>query len=115
MKGCHDQTDVGPGSFGRSFVYFIFALRDGISQVKIGHSYSPKARMREVCRGPRYRSFFILGVIEFPSGREAYRAEQDLHRYFSADRVEHEWFHYSDALRSYLFTDHQTEATHGQA
>jgi Meiotically Up-regulated Gene 113 (MUG113) protein len=79
----------------QSFVYF---ARSG-NRVKIGISKDPRARLGSLRTGSstKIRIYYVTpGDIEI---------ERELHRQFAADRLNGEWFIYSEQIKSWIEQD----------
>ena len=77
-------------------IYFI----KGGDFVKIGKSYSPEKRIKELQTGNPYKLELLKTIKECSEGGEF--EESDLHAKFKKYRVEGEWFEYSDEIKKFI-------------
>lgn len=78
----------------QSYVYFI---SDGHGHIKIGKADDVFVRLRELQTGNPYKLKVILSVV-LKSMKDAYDLELELHKMFSEDRLEGEWFNEEPVL-----------------
>jgi hypothetical protein len=81
-------------SQGAGYVYFIEAI--GLSRLKIGYSDDPEKRLRQLTTG----SPVSLRIYARMPGNQA--MEREIHARFSHLKVDNEWFHFTDDIRTYI-------------
>lgn len=79
----------------QKFVYF--ALSDDQKTIKIGSSINPGRWIKNNKSPSRNR---VSLLFQFPGD---YRVEYGLHAHFGADHIGHEWFHYSENIRVFVY------------
>lgn len=79
---------------GNGYVYFIEAV--GLSRVKIGFSEDPESRLRQLLTG----SPVTLRIFAKMPGSQI--MEKEIHSRFRHLKVENEWFHFTDEIKSYV-------------
>lgn len=84
-----ERTEKGSG-----YVYFIEAV--GLSRVKIGFSEDPESRLRQLLTG----SPVTLKIFAKMPGSQI--MEKEIHGRFQHLKVENEWFHFTDEIKSYV-------------
>jgi hypothetical protein len=79
---------------GSGYVYFIEAV--GLSRVKIGYSEDPESRLKQLLTG----SPVTLKIFAKMPGNQP--MEKEIHARFLHLKVENEWFHFTDEIKTYV-------------
>jgi hypothetical protein len=79
---------------GTGYVYFIEAV--GLSRIKIGYSDDPEKRLRQLATG----SPISLRIFARMPGNQV--MEREIHARFAHLKVDNEWFHFTDDIRTYI-------------
>ena len=75
-------------------VYFV--LDEDANAVKIGYATNPSIRIASLRTANIHP---LIPLLLLKGGREL---ELELHKKFHADRITHEWFHYSDDIKQFI-------------
>lgn len=81
------------------FVYFM--ISDEPPKVKIGVSFSPEGRLKDLQVGSPSR-LALYGKISFDSEDSAYRREKELHELFGHHHSHLEWFEFNTPTKAMI-------------